>query len=84
MEEMSDVIARQIAINQNTLLFIFHIASLLSPLLPWNNMAECLGFVGKSKLQPQSSICSSSCDNQPQSQTHYSVPVVRLQMEVNG
>lgn len=49
---MSDVIARQIAINQNTLLFIFHIAGPLSPLLPWNNMAECLGFVGKANCNP--------------------------------
>lgn len=56
MEEMSDGIARQIAINQNMLLFIFHMASPLGPLLPWNNMAECLGFVGKSQSQPHSSF----------------------------
>lgn len=35
MEEMSDVIARQIAINQNMLLFIFHVARPLSPPSPF-------------------------------------------------
>lgn len=77
MEEMSDVIAWQIAINQNTLLFFFHIASPLSPILPRNNTAGHLGLIGKAK-----SLYSYSCDKQPLSQTHCSVPIVILQMEV--
>lgn len=52
MEEMSDVIARQIAINQNTLPFIFHIASPLCPILPGNNTAERLGCVGEVNCKP--------------------------------